>query len=98
MISEVNIEQYLIKEVKKLGGRIYKFVSPGNNGVPDRLILFPYGPVYFVECKRPKGGRVSKLQLAVSRQFAAVGHTVHFVSTYKEVDEFINYITSQNIL
>ncbi|MFR1871644.1 MAG: VRR-NUC domain-containing protein, partial [Coprococcus sp.] len=34
-MSEKEIEKLLVQEVKKLGGRAYKWVSPGNNGVPD---------------------------------------------------------------
>ena len=35
------------------GGKAYKFVSPGNPGVPDRICVFPGGAVVFVELKRP---------------------------------------------
>ncbi len=42
---EKMIEQKLRNEVKALGGRAYKFVSPGNDGVPDRLVVLPGGKV-----------------------------------------------------
>lgn len=35
------------------GGKAYKFISPGNPGVPDRICVFPGGRVIFVELKRP---------------------------------------------
>ena len=40
-ILEKDIEKYLRDEIKKVGGIAYKFVSPGNSGVPDRLVLLP---------------------------------------------------------
>lgn len=36
---EKEIEKYLREEIKKLGGIAYKFVSPGQVGVPDRICL-----------------------------------------------------------
>lgn len=62
---ERDIEKKLTALVKELGGLSYKFVSPGNDGVPDRIIITPKGSVWFVELKT-KTGRLSprqKLQL-----------------------------------
>lgn len=60
-MKESDIEAILVKEVKALGGRAYKFVSPGNSGVPDRIVVLPYGRVIFVELKTDQG-RLTKLQ------------------------------------
>ena len=49
------IEQKLTREIKRLGGLAYKFVSPGNSGVPDRLVILPGGRVIFAELKTDKG-------------------------------------------
>ena len=38
---EKDIESKLRNKVKLLGGRAYKFVSPGNAGTPDRLVVLP---------------------------------------------------------
>lgn len=51
---EKDSEKLLREEIKKLGGLCYKFISPGNAGVPDRIIIL-YGWVFFVEMKRTKG-------------------------------------------
>ena len=50
-MKESEIEKILVREVKKLGGRAYKFVSPGNDGVPDRIVIFPNHQPIFVELK-----------------------------------------------
>lgn len=52
-MQEKEIEQYLRKMVMKTGGMALKFVSPGIAGMPDRLILYPSGKLYFVELKAP---------------------------------------------
>ena len=50
-MQEKEIEKILVAEVKKLGGRAYKWVSPGNDGVPDRIVVFPNRKPIFVELK-----------------------------------------------
>ena len=52
---EKEIEQQMRDLVKKRGGLFYKFVSPGNRGVPDRIVITPAGEVWFVELKQPAG-------------------------------------------
>jgi hypothetical protein len=59
---EKEIERKLTAMVKRHGGRCLKWVCPGWAGVPDRILLFPGGLVFFVETKRPKGGRLAALQ------------------------------------
>ena len=54
-MREAEIEARLVRGVKEAGGLCYKFVSPGNPGVPDRLILLPGGRILFVELKTPGG-------------------------------------------
>lgn len=61
MESEKKIEQKLCSEVKKRGGMAVKFVSPGLDGVPDRLVLFQGGVSAFVELKAP-GRKMRPLQ------------------------------------
>lgn len=75
-MRERDIEQILVREVKNLGGRAYKFVSPGNNGVPDRIVVFADGRVAFVELKA-KGGRPTKQQLIQMRRLRDLGQTVY---------------------
>lgn len=52
-MREIKVESTLRNAVKAEGGICLKFRSPGNDGVPDRLCLFPGGRVAFVETKRP---------------------------------------------
>ena len=43
VLRECVIEKALVKEAKSRGGLAVKFVSPGFDGVPDRLVLLPGG-------------------------------------------------------
>lgn len=59
---EKEVEAALRDMVANYGGLCLKWVCPGWLGVPDRLILLPGGRVLFAETKRPKGGKLSKMQ------------------------------------
>ena len=54
-MRESSIERGLREKLKRLGCLFYKFVSPGNNGVPDRIVITPAGRVIFVELKTSVG-------------------------------------------
>ena len=58
---EKEIERRMVQTVKARGGLCYKFVSPNNPGVPDRIIITPDGRVIFVELKT-EIGRLARLQ------------------------------------
>ncbi len=60
-MKESKLEEKFRKMVEQAGGRAYKFVSPGNDGVPDRLVILPGGRIGFVELKQ-EGERPRKLQ------------------------------------
>lgn len=90
-VSEKTIETYLREEVKKLNGRAYKWESPGNAGVPDRIVLLPTGKVYFVELKAP-GKKPTPLQIAQHRKLEMLGHNVYVLDSKEAVDEFIKEV------
>jgi hypothetical protein len=84
---EKDIEAYLVKRVKALGGYAYKFVSPSNRGVADRLVVLP-GVVWFVEVKA-EGGRLSPLQTLFIEQMKRLGQNVIVVWNKEDVDRWI---------
>lgn len=94
MAREKAIEAYLRDEVKKLGGTAYKFVSPGNAGVPDRLVLLPGGKIEFVELKAP-GKEPTALQKAQATKLRALGFKVHVISSRLGVDVFMNMLLTK---
>lgn len=78
MYKESIIENLLRDGMKKIGGRSYKFESPGNAGVPDRIVIFPDGKLEFVELKT-RTGRLRPLQESKIRELRKFGQTVHVV-------------------
>ena len=64
---EKDIERWLGNQLKKLGCIYMKFVSPGNDGVPDRIIVLPGGGVIFVELKDTTGKLMANQRVQISR-------------------------------
>ena len=87
-MREKEIEKVLTTEVKKLGGRAYKFVSPGNNGVPDRMVVFPGQAPVFVELKTGKG-QLSALQEVQIRRLRELGQKVFVAKGIDGVGQFL---------
>lgn len=88
---EKEIEKYLNDNIKKFGGRSYKFISPGQSGVPDRIVFLPGGKIYFVELKRKKGSP-SALQKLQHKRFKELGHEVYLLYGLDDVKRFIDEI------
>ncbi|WP_352400123.1 VRR-NUC domain-containing protein [Anaerotignum sp.] len=86
-MQEKEIEQYLVKRVKEMGGKAYKWVSPGNDGVPDRIVFF-YGMTALVELKAP-GKKPTPLQIAKHKELEKLGQRVFVLDSKEEVDQFI---------
>lgn len=82
------IEEKLRKRVKRYGGRCLKWVSPGEAGVPDRIVLLPGGRIAFVETKRPKGGVLSPLQKYWGRTLRGMGFDVWVVWDAEDLARF----------
>lgn len=89
---ERDAEALLKREVKKRGGLTYKFISPGNSGVPDRIVLL-FGRVFFVELKKPKG-EPTEVQASVHKDFADQGVKVYVVRGKAEVLQWLEEIES----
>jgi len=73
MTDERDIEGKLVRLVAECGGLCLKLDSSNKKGIQDRLVLLPGARVFFVELKRPDGGRVSVLQRIRQRQLAMLG-------------------------
>lgn len=83
---EKQIEEYLTKKVRSLGGMSIKLTSL--IGIPDRLVLLPDGRCVFVELKAP-GESPRKIQLKRMQQLRGLGFKVYVVDSYERVDEVI---------
>ena len=91
-LLESAVESYLEKQMRKIGGKTYKFA--GVKGTPDRIVIFPFGRVYFVELKR-KGKKPEPAQLLWHARALEMGHVVHVVDSREMVDDFIAWVLKQ---
>ena len=85
---EWEIEKKLVDGVRKLGGRAYKFVSPGNDGVPDRIVVLPGISPVFVELKT-ETGRLSSLQNVQIKKLKDLGQDVRVLYGLEDVKRFL---------
>ena len=87
-VRENKVEKYLDDEVKKLGGITRKWVSPGRDGVPDRIVIVA-GVVTFVEVKTTGDGKLSTVQEREHRRLRDSGARVTTVHGHAGVDAFL---------
>ena len=90
-MREKTIEQKLVTRVKHMGGIAPKFVSPGFDGMPDRMVLLPNGKIGFVEVKAV-GGKPRPLQLARHRLLRELGFKVYVLDEEKQIDSILRKI------
>ena len=83
-MREKIIEEQLVKSIRLMGGLAPKFVSPGFDGVPDRLILLPNGRMAFAELKAP-GKQLRPLQKRRKRQLEALGFRVFVIDNTDQI-------------
>lgn len=90
---EKQIEKRLKERVESIGGKALKFVCPGYNGVPDRLIFMPGGRIYLVELKAP-GKKLTPLQQKRKHEFERLGFRYYVIDSYEAVEGFLGEILS----
>lgn len=91
MKREKEIEEKLRLSVKAHGGIALKFISPGFDGMPDRLILLPNGKMAFAELKAP-GKKPRDLQLSRHRLLRRLGFKVYVIDEENEIGDVIHEI------
>lgn len=92
-MKEKQIEQKLVRAVKNMGGIAPKFVSPGFDGMPDRIVLLPGGHIGFVEVKAP-GEKPRPLQLSRHGLLRRLGFKVYVLDDEQQIGGIINAIKS----
>lgn len=90
-MREKTIEQRLVKAVKNSGGIAPKLVSPGFDGMPDRLVLLPGGKIGFVEVKAP-GKEPRPLQVARHGLLRRLGFKVYVLDAPEQIGGLLDEI------
>lgn len=94
-MREKTIEQKLVREVKKQGGMCPKLISPGTNGMPDRIVLLPESRMGFVEVKAP-GKKPPPLQLCRHEQLRKLGYKVSVLDDPDQIPDILAEIREDN--
>lgn len=92
MTREASIEQSLRLRLQRIGCLFYKWVSPGNNGVPDRIVITPDGSVIFVELKTSRGN-LSPDQRVQIRKITTHHARVVVIYGKQDADNFVRELT-----
>ena len=87
-MRESEVENYLVWTVETMGGKAYKFKSPSQRGVADRVVCMPNGETWFIEVKRPKGGRLAPLQAIFRDEVAQLNQRYALLTSKQEIDQW----------
>jgi hypothetical protein len=90
-MREKTVEKKLVQAVKARGGICPKWVSPGFDGVPDRLVFLPERHFGMVEVKAP-GEKPRTLQVSRHRLFGRLGFRVYVLDDMEEIEKILDEI------
>lgn len=90
-MREKTVEAKLVMAVKAEGGICPKWVAPGFDGMPDRIVLLPYGRMAFVEVKAP-GKKPRPLQKARHEMLRSLGYRVYVLDQPEQIGGIIDEI------
>ena len=88
-VKEKLVEAELIARVEAMGGKCIKVQAVGRRGFFDRVVVLPKGRVYFVELKRPKGGRLSPHQIWYMSEFSALDVAIAVVKNSADITRLL---------
>ena len=95
-MKESAIEARLVKMVRERGGLCYKFVSPSNPGVPDRIVITPDGRSIYVELKT-EIGRLATIQRWQLDEMRKRGADVRVLKWLEEVKAFVREVMPDEV-
>ena len=97
-LRESDIEKYLVKMAKSLGGEVRKVKWIGRRGAPDRIVMMPgratmltirKPQTIWIELKAP-GVAPEPHQLREHKRMRDMGQHVEVVDSYERVDEVLS--------
>lgn len=87
-LRESDIEDYLVKRVRAMGGEVRKVRWIGRRGAPDRLVMMPTATIW-VELKAP-GKTPEPHQLREHERMRALGQRVEVVDSLQSVEGLLS--------
>lgn len=87
-MRERDVEEYLVKRVRSMGGQVRKARWIGRSGAPDRRVMLPGRSPTWVELKAP--GKVpTAQQLREHDRMRALGEVVVVIDSLAGVEELL---------
>lgn len=86
-MRERDIEDYLCRRVRAMGGEVRKVKWLGRNGAPDRRVMLPGRP-FWAELKAT-GKEPTKAQAREHGRMRAAGERVEVIDSLKRIDEVL---------
>ncbi len=94
VVRESSVERKFVVGVKDQGCMTIKLNGSGFRGKTDRLLIGPYGIIWFIELKRP-GKTRSALQKSFKKHTDRLGHRNIKLDSNEEVEEFLIVLAEQ---
>ena len=90
-MKEATIERKLVSAAKLRGGICPKWVAPGFDGVPDRLVFLPGRHFGMVEVKAP-GEKPRPLQVSRHKLLQRLGFKVYILDAIEDIGGILDEI------
>lgn len=92
---EKDLEKKLKTRCEEIDCLCLKFESPGNTGVPDRLVIGNTGKVYFVELKQSKKAKVAAKQKWWNEKLRKRKLKSYFINDVEGLNFFIDEVEKE---
>lgn len=90
------LERKITSKAKQLGFLTYKFSSPANRGVPDKIFITPTGKIFFIEFKSTKG-KLTELQKHEITNLWNYQINTHVVRDFEDGITILDYYINNNV-
>lgn len=94
MTTEKQLQAYISRKIKAIGGMCHKLESRSSRGWPDLICIFN-GKCAFVEVKTPAGtGKISELQKRCLNELRIHKMEAYLVDSKELADELVEWMTA----
>lgn len=85
---ERDVEAWLRRQIENLGGKAMKFISPGNNGVPEKVAtgLFGSSAVAFAKRRQNAGTTFNGYGIGDYTAWYLTEYGFYIAATYRNVE------------
>lgn len=86
MTLEITLELWAYKRLLSVGANPIKY---GQDGLPDRMVLWGGGAHFWIEFKKAKTGKLRPAQKVWKKYLTAIGDSVYVIDSREQLEEVI---------